>query len=128
MLDILGERAHHKTQICNTKDENWTDLRTFPKNIKHLNIVLSTLVVKLENSKTAFRKFGKFEERSSNFLENRKFEDFSNEWCHSIRIHSYVHSFVFIEFFEYSNYWKIPLRIFQIFEKPSSNFEFHLQR
>ena len=33
-------------------------------------------IVKLENSKTAFQKFGKFEEGSSKFLEIRKCENF----------------------------------------------------
>ena len=33
-------------------------------------------IVKLENSKTAFQEFGKFEEGSSKFLEIRKCENF----------------------------------------------------
>ena len=35
--------------------------------------------MKMENSMTAFRKFRKFEQGSSKFLEIGKF---SNEWCH----------------------------------------------
>ena len=40
------------------------------------------VIVKLENSKTAFRKFGKVEEGSSKFLEIRKFENFQMNDAH----------------------------------------------
>ena len=52
------------------------ELAYFPLKNQAPNIVLSTLIVKLENWKTNFRKFGKFEERSSKFLEIGKLEDF----------------------------------------------------
>ena len=75
MLDILGERAHSpKYKVSQTSKK-----RTFPKNIKHLNIVLRTFQSRIRNWKRAFRKFGKFEERSSKFLEIRKLEVISNE-------------------------------------------------
>ena len=45
---------------------------TFPKKYKHLNIVLRTFQSRIRNWKRAFRKFGKFEERVSKFLEIRK--------------------------------------------------------
>ena len=55
-------------------------MRTFPQKYKHLNIVLRTFQSRIRNWKRAFRKFGKFEERSSKFLEIRKLEVISNEW------------------------------------------------
>ena len=54
-------------------------MRTFPPKYKHLNIVLRTFQSRIRNWKRAFRKFGKFEERSSKFLEIRKLELISNE-------------------------------------------------
>ena len=54
-------------------------MRTFPKKYKHLNIVLPTFQGRIGNWKRAFRKFGKFEERSSKFLEIQKLEVVSNE-------------------------------------------------
>ena len=50
-------------------------MRTFPKKFKHLNIVLRTLLSKIGKFEASFRKFGKFEERSSKLLEIRKFEN-----------------------------------------------------
>ena len=68
MPNILGkERALHYLKIT-----TGTDLCPFPQNIQYLNIILQTattvkfeigkqLFKKLENSKTAFPKFGMFE-------------------------------------------------------------------
>ena len=61
-------------------------MRTFPKKYKHLNIVLRTFQSRIRNWKRAFRKFGKFEERSSKFLEIRKLELISNEWTQWINL------------------------------------------
>ena len=63
----------------NSSIANVMRLRTFPKKYKHLNIVLRTFQSRIRNWKRAFRKFGKFEERSSKFLEIRKLEVISNE-------------------------------------------------
>ena len=75
MLDILGERARSQ----NIAKCSMSIMRTFPQNIKHVNIVLRTFQSRIRNWKRAFRKFGKFEERSSKFLEIRKLEVISNE-------------------------------------------------
>ena len=45
---------------------------TFPKKYKYLNIFLLNAASEIRNWKTAFRKFGKFEEGSSNFSNIRK--------------------------------------------------------
>ena len=75
MLDILGKER----EVQNIAKCSMSIVRTFPKNIKHLNIVLRTFQSRIRNWKRAFRKFGKFEERSSKFLEIRKLEVISNE-------------------------------------------------
>ena len=55
-------------------------MRTFPKNIKHLNIVLRTLVSKIRNWKRAFRNFWKIGRRRFQIFEYSNFWKKSNEW------------------------------------------------
>ena len=75
MLDILGERAHSpKYKVSQTSKK-----RTFPKNIKHLNIVLRTLVSKIRNWKRAFRNFWKIGRRRFQIFEYSNFWKKSNE-------------------------------------------------
>ena len=79
MLAVFGESAHYIESVESPKSSIANGMRTFPKKYKHLNIVLRTFQGRIRNWKRAFRKFGKFEERSSKFLEIRKLEVISNE-------------------------------------------------
>ena len=63
-------------------------MRTFPKNIKHLNIVLRTLVSKIRNWKRAFRNFWKIGRRRFQIFEYSNFWKKSNEWTPYHRIHA----------------------------------------
>ena len=51
-------------------------MRAFPQNCKHLNIFCTAIISKFEIGRRLFENFGKFEERSSKFLEIRKSEKF----------------------------------------------------
>ena len=79
MLAVFGESAHYIESVKSLNSSIANAMRTFPKKYKHLNIVLRTFQSRIRNWKRAFRKFGKFEERSSKFLEIRKLEVISNE-------------------------------------------------
>ena len=76
---------------------------TFPQKYKHLNIVLRTFQSRIRNWKRAFRKFGKFEERSSKFLEIRKLEAISNEWTHGTLMSASINTFNYLLGFYHSD-------------------------
>ena len=80
MLAVFGESAHYIESVKSLNSSIANAMRTFSKKNKYLNIVLRTFQSSIQNCKRAFRKFGKFEERSSKILEIRKLEVISNEW------------------------------------------------
>ena len=79
MLAVFGESSHYIESVKSMKKILTPPIRTFPPKYKHLNIVLRTFQSRIRNWKRTFRKFGKFEERSSKFLEIQKLEVISNE-------------------------------------------------
>ena len=56
-------------------------MRAFPPNIKHLNIVLRTLLSIIRNWMKAFRKFWKIRRAAFQIFGNWKIRKISNEWC-----------------------------------------------
>ena len=48
-------------------------------------------------------------------------------WTMSLRVNGFIH-LKWLPIFEFPKIWKIALRIFQIFEKPFSNFEFCFEK
>ena len=69
MLNIFGESAHYgHWTFCNI-----LDFALFPQEYQaSKKYFMYAVIVKFENSKTAFRNFGKFEKQSSKFWNIRK--------------------------------------------------------
>ena len=97
MLAVFGESVHYIESVKSLNSSIANAMRTFPQKYKHLNIVLRTFQSRIRNWKRAFRKFGKFEEQSSKFLENRKLEAISNEWTLYLKESYWLYSKNFIK-------------------------------